>query len=232
MRQTEYSPQIKICGLTRENEALACAEAGADAIGFVFYPKSPRFVSDDQAKGICDALPSSMAKIGVFVDESLEAILRKYRFCGLTGIQLHGGETPEFIEELSREGVWVVKGLFTRKSPSLSDVAKFKASAYLVECGKGKLPGGNAMAWDWSEAFEFGMRHPLVLAGGLTPENVEQAISQGLPDAVDVSSGVESSPGRKDPDKAATFIENVRRSAVYYAEKNKKPRNIFELTKP
>ena len=229
MKVSEYIPQIKICGLTEVDVALSCVGLGADAIGFVFFPKSPRFIADDQARRICEALPKDTSKIGVFVDEPFDSIMKRVRECGLTGIQLHGQEPPEFIRRFVDEGIFVIKGLFTLKSPRLTDVDIFDASAYLVECGKGKLPGGNAMAWNWSEACEFGMRHPCVLAGGLGPENVAEAISQCLPDAVDVSSGVEFLPGKKDVDKVERFIQAVRCESVAekYASGNKRPRPIF-----
>jgi phosphoribosylanthranilate isomerase len=211
MKTANYIPQIKICGLKRVDEAVQCAELGANAIGMIFYDKSPRFLSDTQAQNICKALPDSVGKIGVFVDESFDGIMEKVHRCGLTGVQLHGMEPPELIDRLIHENLLVIKGLFTQKEPNISSVFLYKASAYLVECGKGKLPGGNAMAWNWSQAFDFGIKNPFILAGGLDPKNVVQAINQCSPDAVDVSSGVEICPGHKDITKVRDFISATRR---------------------
>jgi phosphoribosylanthranilate isomerase len=224
MKTANYLPQIKICGLKKVDEAVQCAELGANAIGMIFYDKSPRFLSDTQARDISNALPDSVGKIGVFVNESFDGIMEKVHRCGLTGIQLHGMETPELIDRLIHENLLVIKGLFTQKEPNISSVSLYKASAYLVECGKGKLPGGNAMTWNWSQAFDFGKKNPFILAGGLNPTNVVQAINQCFPDAVDVSSGVEISPGQKDIKKVKDFISATHRVSV----KNIL-RNIFYL---
>jgi phosphoribosylanthranilate isomerase len=222
-----YTPQIKICGLTKEDEAIKCAQLGANAIGLIFYDKSPRFISDTQARNICRALPDSVRKIGVFVDNSFDSIMEKVHTCGLTGIQLHGRETPQLIDRFIRENLLVIKGLFTQKSPKISDVSPYKASAYLVECGKGKLPGGNAMTWNWSQALGFGKKYPFILAGGLDPTNVVEAISGCLPDAVDVSSGVEISPGLKDIGKVRDFISATHSVSEKYMLHKKKLRTIF-----
>jgi phosphoribosylanthranilate isomerase len=145
----------------------------------------------------------------------------------LTGIQLHGMETPQLIDGLIRENLLVIKGLFVQKEPNISQVSLYKASAYLVECGKGKLPGGNAMTWDWSQAFDFGKKYPFILAGGLDPTNVVQAINQCFPDAVDVSSGVEISPGQKNIQKVKDFISAIHSVSGKYMLHKKKLRNIF-----
>jgi phosphoribosylanthranilate isomerase len=202
--------QIKICGLTTPEMALHCAEQGADAIGLVFFPKSPRHVTDDTARAICEALPERVQKIGVFVDETAEFILKKAHYCGLTGVQLHGREAPESVRRLRGEGLLVLKGLFASRKPAMDAASDYDPTAFLVECGKGVLPGGNAAEWNWSGARAFGRRHPLVLAGGLAPENVVEAIAAAQPDAVDVSSGVEAGPGVKDPARIDQFIGAVR----------------------
>lgn len=203
-------PQVKICGLTSVREALACAEAGADAIGCVFFPPSPRHVTDDQARSIVEALPDSACGVGVFVNEDLGAILRKVDRCGLRAVQLHGQETPDLVESLRREGITVIKTLFANAAPSFDSAPGYHASAYLVECAGGKLPGGNAMAWDWGAASPVSRAYPVVLAGGLDPRNVVSALEAAEPDAVDVSSAVESAPGRKDIHKVLQFLEAVR----------------------
>jgi phosphoribosylanthranilate isomerase len=222
-----HKPQIKICGLTMADEAVRCAELGANAIGLIFFGKSPRFVSDSQAQKICKALPDSVQKVGVFVNESFENIMKKVLKCGLTGIQLHGQETPQLVDRLTGEDLLVIKGLFVQKKPDIYHARDYRASAYLVECGKGQLPGGNAMTWDWSQAFDFGKNNPFILAGGLDPANVAEAINQSLPDAVDVSSGVEISPGRKSYPKVTDFIAATHSASEKYMLHNKMIRNIF-----
>ncbi len=220
-------PQIKICGLTRVDEAIECADLGADAIGLIFFEKSPRFVSDSQARKICDALPDTVIKVGVFVNKSFADIIKKVKACGLTGVQLHGQEASGLVERLVHENLLVIKGLFAVKRPNISEAPLFNASAYLVECGRGKLPGGNAMIWNWSQARDFGIKNPFILAGGLDPDNVACAIEQSFPDAVDVSSGVEISPGRKDIRKVRDFIKAVHSVSEKYGFHKKKPRKIF-----
>jgi phosphoribosylanthranilate isomerase len=201
--------QVKVCGLRRVDEAVACAEAGAAAVGCVFYVKSPRCVSAATAREIRRALPPEVACVGVFVDETFDGIMALAAHTGFTAVQLHGGESPEVVELLRREGLFVIKALFADRSPGLEATSRFAASAFLVECGQGPLPGGNAHAWEWGRAAALGQRHPLILAGGLTPENAAQAVRAALPDAVDVSSGVEAGPGRKDIRKVEQFIAAV-----------------------
>ena len=128
---------------------------------------------------------------------------------GLRAVQLHGQETPALVEALSAESLIVIKALFVNARPGLDQAPHYPAAAFLVECAGGRLPGGNAMQWDWSEARRLLSEKPVVLAGGLTPDNIEQAIRDGDPDAVDISSGVESTPGRKDLGKVIAFCRAV-----------------------
>ena len=203
-------PQVKICGLTRPDEAVSCARLGADAVGLVFYPRSPRHVSTAQGRAIVDALPAAVATVGVFVNADFAAIMARVSGCGLSMVQLHGAEPAELVERLRAEGVGVIKALFMGGEPGLAAAVRYAADAFLVECSGGPLPGGNAMAWNWSAAREFGQQRPLVLAGGLTPDNAAAAIRAGRPAAIDVSSGVEASPGRKDANKVARLMAAVR----------------------
>jgi phosphoribosylanthranilate isomerase/indole-3-glycerol phosphate synthase/phosphoribosylanthranilate isomerase len=218
----KYTPQIKICGLTGIDDAVKCAQLGADAIGLVFHPKSPRFVTDDRAREICFALPERVKRVGVFVDETFASIMQKVEICGINAVQLHGNEPPELVTCLRRENLIVIKALFFENKPSLEDAVNYEASAFLAECGKGALPGGNALSWDWEKAKIISGKYPLILAGGLTPENVFHSISLCLPDAVDVSSGVESAPGIKNIEKAKLFISRMSESSPA-----KRPRRIF-----
>jgi len=208
-----FSPiSIKICGLTRPDQALACAQAGAAAIGLVFYPKSPRHVGDDQALAICRVLPPEVARVGVFVDAPLETLLDRAGCCGLTVLQLHGREPPALVEALLARGLMVIKAVFAARSPRIEAAQGYRPTAFLVECGRGVLPGGNAEQWDWSAAAA--MPRPFWLAGGLTPGNVAAAVAAARPDGIDVSSGVETAPGVKDIAAVTALIGNVRRIQV------------------
>jgi phosphoribosylanthranilate isomerase len=206
--------QVKVCGLTLVDEAVACAKAGADAIGLVFYPPSPRYVSEKMAREISESLPEKVWKVGVFVDEPFAAVMKKVEFCRLNCVQLHGTEPPEMVEALEAAGIRVIKSLFVKKRPFLSEAGLYCASAYLIESGGGLVPGGAGLSWKWAEAGELAGKLPCILAGGLSVENVSGAIYEFGPDAVDVSSGVEFEPGRKDISKVRAFIEAVRHAKL------------------
>ncbi len=214
--------QVKVCGLTRVHEAVACAEVGVDAIGLVFYPPSPRFVSDQLAREISSSLTEKVWKVGVFVNEPYTAVLKKVEFCRLSAVQLHGVESPEMVEALETAGVRVIKSLFLKKEPGVSEGSRYRASAFLVESGEGRLPGGNAMSWDWGAVRGSLGSAPCILAGGLSPENVAEAIRAFGPDAVDVSSGVESEPGRKEIGKVRAFLRQLNNTKL-----NREPSIVF-----
>lgn len=224
--ENDNKPQIKVCGLTRVEEALECAALGVDAIGCVFFSKSPRHVTEDQARKISTSLSGKVKTVGVFVNETFDNIMQKVNYCYLDCVQLHGSESPGLVSRLVQENIVVIKALFVEGRPSLEEAANYQASAYLVECGKGILPGGNALQWDWNKAYDFGEQHPFILAGGLAPENICRAVTESAPDAVDVSSGVESSPGRKDSNKVKSFIDALVRCRLN-REPGKKIRRIF-----
>ena len=224
----KYCPQIKICGLTLPDQARACADRGADAIGLVFFEKSPRNVTLEQAAAIKAVLPPGVAAVGVFVDPDREFLARTVHRCGLDIVQLHGSEPPEFVAEMHIDlKVPIIKVLFATRSPGLGDAAGYGAAGYLVECGRGPLPGGNAMAWDWAAAQTVGEEFPLILAGGLAPDNVAKAIATCLPDAVDASSSLEAGPGLKDLDKVARFIAQVKQTEPLYRSTDKIIRPVF-----
>jgi phosphoribosylanthranilate isomerase len=218
----KFIPQVKICGLIRVEHALQCVALGADAIGFVFYPKSPRHLTDHQARKICLSLPERIKTVGVFVNQTFSNIMHHVEFCHLSTVQLHGQESPELVSRLRNQNLQVIKALFIDANPFLKDAENYPASAFLVECGQGKFPGGNALQWNWDQAKSFSEKHPLIIAGGLSPENVTHAIKVSSPHAVDVSSGVESSPGNKDIDKVSLFLNAVLRCGI-----NKNAEKIF-----
>ena len=211
------TPQVKICGLTLPEEAAACADLGADAIGLIFFPKSPRHLSVEGAGAVVAALPRSVPAVGVFVNATFDAIMDRVDRCGLRMVQLHGRENPELVDRLRSRGIGVVKALFVDGRPGFPDRRRYHADAFLAECARGPLPGGNAMVWDWRAARALRGAAPLVLAGGLSPDNVRDAVHDALPAAVDVSSGVEIAPGRKDLVKVARLLEAVRQTAPFYA---------------
>ena len=218
-----FSPQIKICGLTRIDEALACAELGVNAIGVIFYSKSPRCIPPEQAKRIRDALPSHTAVVGVFVNEDFDAVMTAAGRTGIRTVQLHGQEPPELVGRLKDEGLLVIKALFSQIRPGLDHARDYAdATAFLVEAGSGPMPGGNALVWDWKGACIPNCQKPLILAGGLSPENILQAIDACNPDAVDVSSGVEIRPGQKDIFRIRNLVDGIASS-----QRSTNPRRIF-----
>ena len=206
--------RIKICGITSVEDALLAAEAGADAIGLNFYDKSPRYVTAEKAKEISDALPAGVAKVGVFVNSLPKGIIATVNRVGLTAVQLHGDEGPDFLAGLGK--LPVIKA-FRCKESTLDSV-----KAFLDLCGESSQPiavlldahapgnyGGTGQILDWAGLARernklLGL--PLILAGGLTSQNVAEAISLARPDAVDTASGVESAPGKKDPEKVRPFV--------------------------
>ncbi len=224
---TPEFPQIKICGLTRTEDAVKCASEGVDAIGFIFFKNSPRYIKPERAKIICASLPENVITVGVFVNEPFNSIMDIVSTTNLSAVQLHGNEPPKFVRSLTDQGLNVIKALYMESQPSIAQVSTYAASAYLVECAKGILPGGNAMTWNWKDAAGFGKSHPMVLAGGLSPENVASAINQAMPDAVDVSSGVESAPGKKDIHKVKEFIKAVHMKTDLGITHRRELRRIF-----
>ena len=207
-------PQVKVCGLTRARDAMDCLEAGVDAIGMVFYPPSPRHVDRDTAARIAAAVNDRAAIVGVFVNETYDTIMHLAEYCSLQAVQLHGQESPALVRRLKGHDLTVIKALFQKRAPYFKDASAYEASAFLLECGLGRLPGGNAQSWQWQAARSFDRRKPVILAGGLTSENAAGAICDGLPDAVDVSSGVESAPGRKQTTRINKFIAAVAGSGT------------------
>ncbi len=202
---------VKICGLTLVDNALDCVKAGADIIGLVFFEKSPRHVSTTTAREIARALPQSVPACGVFVNETFDTIMQTVSACGLEIVQLHGAETPELADRLSAQNLVVTKAFFAARPPKLCETEKYKSADFcLAEYGKGILPGGNAETWDYDQALEMAKKVRLMLAGGLNPENVADAVARTHPHAVDVSSGVEKAKGIKDISKVKAFIRAAK----------------------
>jgi tryptophan synthase beta subunit len=202
---------VKICGITREEDARAAVDLGASAVGFVFWPESPRFIPPARARGIVDRLPPFAATVGVFVDESEEEVRRIAAQVGLSAVQWHGTETPAYAARL---GVRVIKAV-RADAAALAGLDEWpETTTLLVDATDAERRGGTGSTADWAMASRMARRRPIVLAGGLTPENVAQAIREVRPAGVDVSSGVESSPGVKDHAALRRFFEAVRRAAT------------------
>ena len=203
--------RVKVCGITSPEDALLAAEAGASAIGLVFWPNSPRFVDRATARRIVDVLPSFVLRVGVFVDQSLDMMTRTSEDVGLDIIQLHGSERPEMVACLPRRAL---KAIRVGEESVLEQVEQYDGTAILLDTRDGQQPGGTGRSFDWRLAQQVRAKvRFLVLAGGLQADNVAQAIKTVGPDAVDVSSGVESRPGKKDPAKLKAFMEAVRSSS-------------------
>ena len=203
--------KIKICGITNLEDAGVAVEAGADALGFVFYSQSPRCIASAIAKRIIAQLPPFVIPVGVFVNQEQETIRNVFDECGLAFAQLHGDETPTFCESLGRP---VLRALRLRDRGSLLALAEYKGRmgvrGFVVDAFSTEAYGGTGQTVAWSLAREVAQVAPILLAGGLTANNVQEAIRQVQPYGVDVSSGVEKSPGQKDPKKIRTFTQAVR----------------------
>ncbi|MGC2691951.1 MAG: phosphoribosylanthranilate isomerase [Desulfobaccales bacterium] len=203
--------RIKICGITNPEDARLASELGADALGFIFHPASPRRVAPGAAREIIRQLPPLVLSVGVFVDEEAAVVRELAARLGLDWVQRHGRESPEYCLSLGRR---VLKGFRIENESSLGALAAYRdaVQAFLLDTYKSGQAGGTGETFDWRlarRAQEFG---PIVLAGGLTPANVAQAIEVARPQAVDVASGVEAAPGKKDPEKLRDFFDEVASS--------------------
>ncbi|QWR77044.1 phosphoribosylanthranilate isomerase [Candidatus Magnetomonas plexicatena] len=203
--------KVKICGITNIEDALLACKFGADALGFVFYEKSPRNVTIAKAKTIIEALPPFVITVGVFVDERLDTILHTCKETGIDTVQLHGDEPPQMCSDLKPHVRRVVKAFRVRNFTDLNALKAFSgADAFLLDTYSEKLYGGSGTVFNWDIAQEAGEFGNIILAGGLTPENIEEAVRRVNPYAVDVSSGVEEKRGKKDREKLRLFIEKAK----------------------
>ena len=203
--------EIKICGLATPETAVLCATAGADAIGLVFHAPSPRNVTPERAAEIAAAVPAHVARVGVFAAQDAAAILAIAATAGLTAVQLHGPCAALPAAPFLAAGLRPVYVLCAAGDELVRQARTVPAEAgVLVECGRGVLPGGNGAAWAWSEAAALAGVRPFAIAGGLDAASVAAAVAVSGATAVDVSSGVESAPGRKDPARIRAFIAAAR----------------------
>jgi phosphoribosylanthranilate isomerase len=195
---------IKVCGITRVTDALHAAANGATALGFVFWPKSPRFITPERAAEIIGELPPSLMTVGVFVNEPIEGVIDAVQRARLTTVQLHGDEPPAYADAIA----WPIL-----RAMSLDEVATTAwppETTLLLDAAHATTRGGTGQVIDWERAADAARHRKVILAGGLTPGNVADAIRTVRPFGVDVSSGVEEAPGAKDLQKVAAFIANAK----------------------
>ena len=207
MATTHPPTRVKICGNTRLKDARLAVELGADALGFIFYRKSPRSISIQKAREIIAQLPPFIEMVGVFVNETADRINRTVERCGLDAVQLHGDESPAFCKKIRCK---VIKAFRIQNAASLAPISKYDVRGILVDAFSPGAYGGTGKTCDWNlvkRAKKFG---PVILAGGLTPNNVQEGIRVVRPWAVDVCSGVEKSSGQKDFKLLRLFIQKVK----------------------
>lgn len=202
-----YQVKVKICGITNIEDAIVAIDAGVDALGFVFYNKSPRYISKETAKYIIQKLPPFITSVGVFVNEKPDFIDQIRNFTNIDYVQLHGDESPEVCCQLSK----YIKVIRVRNITDLSVIERYKCSTFLLDTYTEDSYGGTGQIFNWDIALESKRFGKIILSGGLTPDNVAKAINYVKPFAVDVSSGVESNvKGKKDAFKIREFIRNAK----------------------
>ena len=206
-----FRTRIKVCGITCQEDARAAVAAGADGLGFIFVEQSPRLVEPDMVRAITGELPPFVSRVGVFRDEEIEVVQEIIHYCRLTLVQLHGAESPEYCRKISCQ---VIKSFSIRPESDKEELAEYTdaVSGFLLDTYHKGMAGGTGMVFDWRLVEQVKPSGPVILAGGLTPENVGEAIRQVKPYAVDVNSGVEYQPGRKDTDKLKSFVREVRKA--------------------
>lgn len=204
--------KVKICGVTNWPDARCACDAGADFLGFNFYRRSPRYIDPVRARAIVRRLPKGTASVGIFVNEPEDDLVRIAKIVGLNYVQLHGDETPAAVSRLRRAlpTVRIIKAIRVRKTFHVKQLSRFRdATAILLDGFDGRRLGGTGKTFDWPLAARANGQTRIVLAGGLTPENIAEAIRAVRPYAVDVCSGVESSPGKKDRAKIKALMRAV-----------------------
>lgn len=199
--------KIKICGITNIEDATLAAGLGADALGFIFYRGSKRYIDPDDARKIISALPPFLTKVGVFVNQELEEIRDIQENTGINAVQLHGDETPEFCSSVSST---VIKAIRVKDSSDLENLAQYPVQAILLDTYSDSEYGGTGQSFDWGILDNNSIPEKIILSGGLNPDNVLEAVRMVNPYAVDVNSGVEAEPGKKDREKVRKFIEAIR----------------------
>jgi phosphoribosylanthranilate isomerase len=200
--------QVKICGITNKEDAICVADCGAAALGFIFYPPSPRYIKPADARKIIRALPNKLVNVGVFVNEKLEEIKRVMEYCGLDMIQLHGDETTEFCREFP--SARVIKAVELKNEADFAYAKSYHVGAILVDSRHAGLYGGTGKKSNWELAYRIKKSKPLILSGGLNGNNITEALRSVAPSALDINSGVEIFPGKKDHSKLSRIFDIIR----------------------
>ena len=211
--------RVKICGITQIKQGQEIAVLGANSIGFICVERSSRYITPDKIKAIAEVLPAQTDKVGVFADHSLAEITRVVDEANLTSVQLHGKESPDFCVNLRQAiapEIEIIKAFRIKTADSLKETAKYSScvDTLLLDAYHPQMLGGTGETIDWQDLKDFKPSLPWMLAGGLTPDNVSQALSRLQPDGIDLSSGVERSPGDKDLSKVARLFEAIASSSV------------------
>jgi phosphoribosylanthranilate isomerase len=202
--------RVKICGVSDPADARRVADLGAWALGMIFWPGSPRLCRIEVAEAIGSELARRLELVGVFVNATLDEVARTVDRCGLTMVQLHGDEGPAYCREVARRtGAKVMKAARVRDAAQVHDLQRFSTDYHLLDAYSPRTPGGTGETFDWELARRHPRTPPVVLSGGLNPDNVGEAIDAARPFAVDVVSGTEAAPGRKDPAKIEAFVRAV-----------------------
>lgn len=199
--------KVKVCGIRSLEDALAAAEYGADALGFVFYGKSPRYIEPEEAAAIIEKLPPFVTPVALFVNAHEDSVRAVIRVTGIEVIQFHGDERPDYVSSFSQR---TIKALRIKDEQSIADMHSYDVNAILADAYSPDAYGGTGKTFNWDLLSGIQASERIILAGGLGPENVAEAIRKVSPYAVDVSSGVEASPGVKDHDKLRRFIEEAK----------------------
>lgn len=203
--------RVKICGITNLEDARRAFDSGADALGFVFA-ESPRRVSAAQVKKIVKALGPWIATVGVFVNEKLENVRRIAAECGLSAVQLHGDESADYVRRLKLPSCKVIKAFRVAEKSDLKKILRYRADAFLFDTKVAGKWGGSGQSFDWDILKSLKTPCPVIVAGGLSPENVGEVVKRLLPYGVEASSSVERAPGKKDPRKVREFIRRAKQS--------------------
>jgi phosphoribosylanthranilate isomerase len=209
------STKVKICGVTNGADAELAASHGAWAVGMIFYPESSRACDPEAAAEIATALKRRVETVGVFVNTPLDELIEVAENVGVSMLQLHGDEGPAYCQEAARRsGLKVIKAARVRDAASVRGLLAYRTDFHMLDAYVPGRRGGTGERFDWSLAGEHRTKTPLILSGGINPENAAEAVSTTRPFAIDVASGVEAEPGRKDPEKLARLFESVREGAA------------------
>jgi phosphoribosylanthranilate isomerase len=207
--------RAKICGITRREDAEQAVELGAWAIGLIRWPRSPRACDADAAAGIVAELRRRVACVGVFVNPTLDELAREADSIGFSHLQLHGDEGPAFCDEAARRtGCKIIKAARVATEGDIRSLERFHTDFHMLDAAAGALRGGSGLTWEWRMLETRRSKVPLILSGGLTPDNVADAIAVADPWGVDTASGTEREPGIKDPEKVRRFLEVVAQAGA------------------